>query len=321
MRLEIALLVIVLPVSVAHRPALAFVPMPVQRQSCRFAANRIHVSLSSPRCIERSALDHHRSDNSDTSGLRFAASTTYTSRDVPVPSDDKYIAQFFDMSNNSRFLLLAKGTMNEVRLAEDKDISKYLARWTEEAERMGAAKPDPGDQLITVSVKTPFLVFVINVAATIGVKLLLHDEQGSRDENTSSIESTSSEGRTLLTPEYQFTLLEQSVSAEGPPPLVFIFNQLTGINRKVKGTYVQPNHALFRVEAILSPDRKRLSFVSHMKAELNIRFPKVLLNLLPVPKEQIEKQGSVNLKRNMKRDVPPGVDLFREAYLRWQRRK
>jgi hypothetical protein len=309
MRLEIALLV--LPVTLAHRPALAFVPEP--RQSHRIATR---ISPSTPRWIERSAPDHHRSDKSDMSGLRFAASTTYKSRDVPVPSDGKDIAHFFDMNSNNHFLLLAKGTRNDVRLAEDRNVSKYLARWIEEAEQLGAAKPDLDDKLIAISVKTPFLVFVINVVATLGVKLLLH-EQRSLDDN--SIES--SEGRTLLAPEYQFTLLEQSVSADGPPPLLFIFNQLTGINRKVKGTYVQPNHALFRVEAIPSPDRKRLSFVSHMTAELNIRFPRVLLNLLPVPKEQIEKQGSVNLERNMRRDVPPGVDLFRKAYLRWQRRK
>jgi hypothetical protein len=103
----------------------------------------------------------------------------------------------------------------------------------------------------------------------------------------------------------------------GPPPLVFIFNQLTGIKKKVQGTYTQPNHALFTVKAEPSEDKKRLSFISRMTAELNIRFPQILLKLLPVPKERIENEGSASLKKSMQRDVPPGVDLFRNAYVDW----
>jgi hypothetical protein len=174
---------------------------------------------------------------------------------------------------------------------------------------MGADEPSLDDILISLTVTTPFLVFILKVTATIGVKLLWHSFHSQKDGNY--------DGTNVLLPEYQFTLLDQTFSADGPPPLVFIFNQLTGINRTVKGTYKQPNHALFVVKAEPSADRKRLCFVSRMTAVLNIRFPTILLKLLPVPKEKIENEGSVSLRRNMERDVPPGVDLFRKAYVDW----
>lgn len=247
-------------------------------------------------------------DKDSTSGLRFAAASTYRSKDVPLPNDmeQDIFASFFSTKNNNHHLL-TKGTRNNVQTLDSKEIPKHMKQWIEEAERMGAAKPDLNDSLLSLSVRTPFLVFVLNVSATLGAKLLWHPfatKEGGRKSE-------------LLLPEYQFLLLDQTFRADGPPPLVFIFDQLTGINKKVRGTYRQPNHALFQVTAEPSPDGKHLSFMSRMNSELNIRFPKILLKLLPVPKERIEKEGSTSLQNNMERDVPPGVDLFQEAYSKW----
>ena len=39
------------------------------------------------------------------------------------------------------------------------------------------------------------------------------------------------------------------------------------------------------------------------------------MNILPVPKERIERQGNAALAQNMKRDVIPGIDAFRNAFV------
>ena len=236
------------------------------------------------------------------SRLQFKASMMYQSDLVPFEHSQQ-VTRFFD-TTESNFHLLAKGTRNSVAEINNQTLVSHLSHWRIEARNMGAEQPNSNDKLLSVSVNTPFLVFVLRVQAMIGVKLLWHSHK-----------SPTSKNEKVLLPEYQFTLLDQKFTADGPPPLVFIFNQLTGIQKTAKGTYTQPNHALFTVIAKPSADFKSISFISRMTAELNIRFPEILLQLLPVPKERIEKEGSISLKRNMERDIPPSVDLFTKAYV------
>jgi len=245
----------------------------------------------------------------------------YLTRSVPLPPGGKDLVDFF---RTDAYLQLPIGTRNRVTLAKDV-TPDLLAKWREEAERMGAALPEDdgnSDKVLELSVTTPFLVFDIHNVAKIGVKLLPNPQgKGS--------------GNQIVCPEFQFTLLEEKFWADGPPPLVWIFNQLTGIDRpgrstasgggggggddEREGRYGHPNHALYRVRAVVSDDGTRLAFGSRMETELNIRFPAELLRIIPVDKRIIEERGSRSLRESMERDVPPGVDAFRESYLEWLR--
>lgn len=247
------------------------------------------------------------SENQHTAGLRFKASTMYKSKDAPMPQCDNSVHKLtsFFSTNKTYFHLLAKGTRNKVHGVDKYKVPEYLDNWSKEAQLMESDKPTSNDTLLALSVMTPFLVFVLKVTAMIGVKLVWRSYACKSTHDS------------IKLPEYQFILLDQSFSADGPPPLLFIVNQLTGINKTGKGTYKQRNHALFTVTAEPSEDLKRVAFASHMTAELNIRFPEMLLRLLPVPKEVIEKEGSASLKKSMERDVHPGVDSFRSAYVDW----
>lgn len=303
-------------IDMKHTALFIFLLLHLLNSSAGFVLpSRSHVIAAQGHLIRRlysSATSPSRDVHQDTSGLMFKASTVYKSRDASMPKHRKHreeILRFFS-TDEANFHLLAKGTHNVVKEVDDHEVSTQLDHWTSEAHYMNAKIPTTDDKLLSLSVTTPFLVFVLKVTAMLGVKILWHSYQIT----------TSDDAHTeVKLPEYQFILLDQTFSAEGPPPLVFIFNQLTGINKTAKGTYKQPNHALFTVKATPSKDIKRVSFVSRMTAELNIRFPEILLKLLPVPKERIEKEGSHSLKRNMERDVPPGVDLFRNAYVDWLR--
>ena len=153
----------------------------------------------------------------DTSGLRFKAYTTYRSKNAPLPQSPEQqsaLSSFFS-TDKDNFHLLAKGTRNNIQDASKQMSPAHLERWTEETRRIGADEPKSGDTLISLSVTTPFLVFVLKVTAMIGVKLLWN-----------SFEASDSIDHKILLPEYQFVLLDQSFSADGVCLLYFELTML-----------------------------------------------------------------------------------------------
>jgi hypothetical protein len=160
---------------------------------------------------------HTKSSDVDTSGLRFKAYTTYRSKNALLPQSPEQqnaLSTFFS-TDKDNFHLLAKGTRNNIQDASKQMSPAHLERWTEEARRMGADEPSSGDTLLSLSVTTPFLVFVLKVTAMIGVKLLWN-----------SFEAPDSIDHKILLPEYQFVLLDQSFSADGVCLLYFELTML-----------------------------------------------------------------------------------------------
>lgn len=136
-------------------------------------------------------------------------------------------------------------------------------------------------------------------------------------------------------------------------PLIWIFNQLTGkgtrkrpslqSTKQLEGQHllhafinVYPSVCLRRddgslVGALEDGDvdvdgdgqfnQMEVKFHASSKAEINISFPAVLLRILPVPKEIIERQGNLALSQNMERDVVPGIDKFRSAFIEYYKRR
>eukprot|EP00978_Attheya_sp_CCMP212_P020415 scaffold58372_cov53-Attheya_sp.AAC.1 len=277
-----------------------FIPQRQQRYG-PFVHRKVHL-YNSDRFPVSILTAHNDKVNDRTSDLRFRASIKYNTKPAPVPKDGKTMNDFFATDN---YLLLPVGTCNKV-FPIKRTRPDIMHRWEEEASQMGTTKPNRIDRVLSLSVRTPFLIFSIDVEATIGVKLFkanpVVDEEGDPS---------------LSNPELEFILLGQKFSADGPPPLVWIFNQMTGIDQKTRKTSQVSNHAVFRVKVLPSNDGKGIVFASNMDAELHIQFPSMLLELLPVAKEVIEEQGSKSLQQLMNRDLPPGVDKFHDAYVKW----
>jgi hypothetical protein len=78
---------------------------------------------------------------------------------------------------------------------------------------------------------------------------------------------------------------------------------------------------MFRVWATPKPDGKNLVFKTKADVKVNIKFPTLLLQLLPVEKKIIEKEASKALQKSLERDLPPGLKKFRDTYIRWLRSK
>jgi hypothetical protein len=262
--------------------------------------------------------------------LRFVSSYSYTSSPVYLQRQNTTLAthtlhQFFSHDEHRNCLLVGSGNI-KVTKPSFKNVgqSAFDSRWNQEAlhfQSKGIERSSKGMETLELSVKTPFLVFLIHAVAEFGV----------RQTKDGDSEELFADGK-VHSPEYQFLLLAEDFAAEGPPPLVWIFNQLTGKGGyrmlPLKASNEEHNiHFYLRVWASDSKSIKgdikadRIVFKATCRAEINIKFPSILLNILPASKEIIEKQANKALVQSMERDIVPGVNEFREAFIKWQRRQ
>lgn len=286
--------------------------------------------------------------------LRFAATYTYTTSPVYLQtrksgtktlSSSSTLHDFFNIQDHRNCLLIGSGNIKVKKSAVKTKVghnikSAFDSRWNEEASYFQSRGIEPLNeeipnekvqiQILELLIKTPFLVFLINASALFAAKLT---KDGVKEE-------IFVDGK-IHSPEYQFLLLAEDFQADGPPPLVWIFNQLTGkggnkgkrgkrsteVSTKVLNGEPHDIHTYLRVWASdskpIQGDIKadRIVFKACCRAEINIKFPSILLHILPVPKEIIEKQGNKALTRSMERDLVPGVNAFREAFIKWQQRR
>lgn len=243
--------------------------------------------------------------SSDETVLAFRASLSYTTEPAPLPTSKKSLVDFFSLEQHRNSLLVGSGNIKvEPWEAQRSALPEILLkrRWVEEVQLFGLEKPVNSDKLIQLKLKTSFLVFTIYAIAVLGVKHLLPQKLDD-DEKTS--------------PEYQLTLLGEEFHADGPPPLVWIFNQITGADKPKKATKDHTIHGMFRVWA--KPSAKNLAFESTADIRVDIKFPALLLQLLPVEKKIIEEEASKALQKSLQRDLPPGLVKFRDSYVRWLR--
>lgn len=281
-----------------------------------------------PKYIQLSHLSHTSPDPSD-AALRFSASYTYTTSSILMQSQNRTqlsssLHKFFQSEENRNHLLNGSGNIKVAKKSASNGITKtkFDALWKREAtffHKYGIEESSDYVQKVDLLITTPFLVFVIKASALLGAKITKDGE----------CEEVFTDGK-VHSPEYQFLLLMEDFEAEGPPPLVWIFNQLTGRYRekRIKRDTVDEPHIIHTYLRVWVSNSKsvqgdikadRIVFKASCRAEIDIKFPMLFLQILAVAKEIIEKNGNRALQRSMERDVIPGVNEFREAFIQWER--
>lgn len=263
------------------------------------------------------------------STLRFRANLSYTSPPAPLPpfraaigSKEKALADFMAHEHARNQLLSGTGNLHPssmLSLSNHRSMALWL-RFRDEAQRllpeMTILSFDKADvDFIRLRMQTSFLVFTIMATAILGHHQLSSLSPPTNPTNAEPMDEDSSV--TIQTPQHTLLLLQEDFQVQGPPPLVWIFEQLTGVqkrheNRRQKHTH----HGLFRYWAESIPN-DRVIFRSETQAEIGFEFPSFLLKILPVPKEVIEEQGNISLKKSMQRDVSAGMEKLQGAYLDW----
>jgi hypothetical protein len=248
--------------------------------------------------------------------LQFTASTTYATKPAPAPANSEWLTDFF-FRDQHRDMLLTGGDNNLVELIREPDVGLYHL-WDREASRCGFAKPVVGDAILRVTTKgVNFPGVVLRVVGTLGCKKV--------DLPTG--------------PELQTTLLGDELHAEGSEPLVWAFNKLTGSggDRKGRGQGL-PDPVSFLFDPFQTASRRQskpekqrkthstnriaventvggLVFCSTARLSIDVSFPTVLLNVLPVSKRMAEEQGSAAILKVVERDIGPSLEKLRMHYL------
>jgi hypothetical protein len=106
-------------------------------------------------------------------------------------------------------------------------------------------------------------------------------------------------------------LVAEKRTPSGAPPLVWMFNQLTGGSAQANFTPPQ-GHALSQM-SVVEKGEGELAYETDVKITIVINIPAAVIRLLPASHEKMEAQGSEAIKNSVAKDVMPALAAVRKA--------
>ena len=117
-------------------------------------------------------------------------------------------------------------------------------------------------------------------------------------------------------PFYEFLLIGERRQVFGLPPVVWIFNQLTGNSADNEEIVKQPSGKVLSILTI-SDTGENPCFSFDCSAEIKVEFPKFLVKILPASKEKMEEQGTASVKKAIENDIYKAVNSVNDAFFDW----
>ena len=126
--------------------------------------------------------------------------------------------------------------------------------------------------------------------------------------------------------ELQMTLLDTTLDATGPGPLVSLFYKIMGRPNNNNSTKEDDDHqepaiqtiGFTRVSAKKSDnDNNNIIFVSTARLESRMRIPALLWKLIPMSKKRLEARGSATLQKAIEKDMDAALERLAKAYVKW----
>eukprot|EP00978_Attheya_sp_CCMP212_P018490 scaffold50625_cov46-Attheya_sp.AAC.2 len=227
--------------------------------------------------------------------LRFGGTVTFESEVVPYPPSPESLHLFFDSEVNRNLLLAGSG---KTLISSHESTPDLMVRWKEEARKAGAAEPNERDRMIravTPGIKFPGLT--IKSVAILGTKIVQSDASPY--------------------PSYQCIMVGDTTEPEGLPPLVWVYNKLTGGQQGIDTTKTQSARSFnsFCVKHN-TENLDEFFFESEVMLQVDLNFPPVLLKLIPGDKAIAEEKGTAAIMKTLNDDIPSGIANFREAYIK-----
>jgi hypothetical protein len=268
------------------------------------------------------AVQQSTEQSTGKTSLEFQAAANYAtdpllvSTDSPSTLQNKLSTFLFEDSHRD-MILAGADSQNEVQLQQYADIELYRL-WQVETSRIpNLASPSVGDAILRVTTTgIHFPGLALKTVATVGCKKVLDDST-----NTASL---------------QITLINDELQAEGPAPLLWVFQQLTGTGKQNKSGEFPPSpFSLLRGNNNQDADQQRrthstnvitaectatdkdavsIVFCSAAQLSISVSFPSILLKILPVSKEMAESQGSEAINRVVTRDIGPSLEALKKKF-------
>ena len=113
-------------------------------------------------------------------------------------------------------------------------------------------------------------------------------------------------------PYYEIILVGERRNVYGAPPIVWLFNALTGHSSE-KGVLRAPSG---KVQSVLSVVEQEAGpcFCFDCNAEIIVEFPKTMMKILPISKEKMEEQGTASVKKAIEKDILSALSSVNQVY-------
>jgi hypothetical protein len=228
------------------------------------------------------------------STLKFGGKMIYESKPFPIPNDLSRLHDFMSSKETEMILLSGGKNVTEIEyLNDDSLISDYMDRWKEEAKKFGGEPPQPGDSIIRV-VPSGIKILTVSILpkSVVGTKVI----------------------RKGLFPEFQAILVDDIPTAQGPMPLVRLFDLIVN-----SGSKDNRNESAFLKLWVRMQEDNTAIFVAESQMHLEFTFPSFIL--IPIKKEQSEKICSDAILNALKINLVPAIESMYEKYLEFSAQK
>jgi hypothetical protein len=115
-------------------------------------------------------------------------------------------------------------------------------------------------------------------------------------------------------PEYQVLGIAEQQRVEGPAPVVWLYSQLTGLNKKEKGKFYPPSAAARSTISVVEKEGG-YAFSFDVKLKIVTQVPTVLIKILPTSIEKMEEQGGAAVSKTVAKDMEASITHVRKIFL------
>jgi hypothetical protein len=223
--------------------------------------------------------------------LHFGADVSVTSD--PLPTESKEEAYNFLRSAKVLEHFLTAGRKSVILSGKD----SLMQMWKDCCEFYGSdCLPEP-DRFVASETSIQFPGVTCRIEVVSGVKQL--EKDGA--------------------PIYDCVVIAEKRTVTGLPPLVWIFNKLTGVS-STDDDY-KPAQAKAKTRMSIAEKDDRYAIQVKSEVSVLIEFPKFLVQIFPVPKARMEEQGSLSIEKAVLAEIHSSLACANEAVLRWQQSK
>ena len=217
-----------------------------------------------------------------TEKLVFKGDYVTTTDPLPTGTTEADIADFLSTLGNRDIFLSAGGT----REVEEMEMTPQLKRyWRGCCKHFNSdAIPSEQDKLVAVATEIHFPGLTIQTTSVSGI-IEIRNEQNILEA-------------------FEAFLIAEKSEPKGTAPVVWIYNKLTGNNKREKGVFQPPKQtkAKSTIGSVRLEDGSlALSFKLNM--QITIEFPAMLLKILTTSKEKAEEQGSTSVLKTVSKDI------------------
>ena len=227
--------------------------------------------------------------------LVFCGDYCYESDEIPNASI-KDLADFVGLEE-SRDLMFSAGGTRPIRIHPK--TPELLEFWKENCRECYGPEAEPAEEDILL-VSSTLLQFP-------GLKMTNNVMNGVKTVATSKDNLV----------EYRAYLVAEMQETKGAPPVVWLYNKLTGADKRPKGQFCR-SQAMGRSWISVVPKGKGYALKWDVQLNVKVEFPSALLKILPTSVEKMEEQGGSSVRKAVQTDVDLAASKVLEAFAAWQ---